>query len=207
MGLPIANKDHRHPLNRQCASNPRSQFSPIRSVNQFCEMGTLTTNEFQELFSMNNRVSASLEANDRAEVIAALQTIKDKLPFLLSLTADERKALAKMGDRNLPFVKKALEVATQNPDFLPRTFDLEELRKDVELFEAMYPLMIAFSQIQVSLNDTYMTVGSEAYTAALKVYNYAKANGDDAGMEPLVDELAQRFNRKTKKSSSEAPSD
>src|SRR3712207_4825762 len=115
---------------------------------------------------MTQRISASLEARDRAEVLASLATLKEKLPFLLSLTAEERKALPKMGDRNVPFVKKALEVATQNPDFLPRSFDIDEMRKDVELFEAMYPLVIAFTQLQEMLDDTYMTVGSEAYSAA-----------------------------------------
>ncbi len=42
----------------------------------------------------------------------------------------------------MPFVSKALEVTTQNPGFLPRSFDLDEMRKDVELFETLYPLLL-----------------------------------------------------------------
>ena len=148
---------------------------------------------------MANRVSASLAAADRKEVFAALQIIKDKLPFLLALTTEERKALPKMGDRNLPFVKKALEVATQHPDFLPRSFDLEELRRDVELFEALYALVMAFNQLNELLNDTYTAAGSEAYAAALQVYSYAKLSDKETGMETLVEELGQRFTRKAKK--------
>jgi hypothetical protein len=148
---------------------------------------------------MANRISASLSASDRAEVLAAMTTLKEKLSFLLTLTPEERKSLPKMGDRNVPFVRKALEVATQNPDFLPRAFDLDEMRKDVELFEAMYPLVVAFTQLQEMLTDTYTTVGSEAYSAALQVYTYAKASGKEAGLAPMVEELGQRFARKTKK--------
>lgn len=82
-----------------------------------------------------NRVSASLNKADREAVLAAFNTIKTKLPFLIDLTKEEKSALPKMGDKSRAFVSKALEVATQNPDFLPRSFELEEMRKDTELFD------------------------------------------------------------------------
>jgi hypothetical protein len=146
-----------------------------------------------------NQISATLTQADRDAVLTAITTIKQKLPFLLDLTIEERKALPKMGDKSRAFVSKALEVATQNPDFLPRSFDLEEMRKDVQLFEAMYPIVMAFVQLQELLDDTYVAVGSEAYSAALQVYNYAKAGGQGAGLEAVVDELGQRFARRSKK--------
>ena len=65
-------------------------------------------------------ISATLTQADREAVMAAIATIKEKLPFLIDLTADDRKALPKMGDKSRAFVSKALEVTTQNPDFLPR---------------------------------------------------------------------------------------
>ncbi len=145
------------------------------------------------------QISAALTQSDRDAVLAAVATIKQKLPFLMDLTPEERKALPKMGDKSRAFVTKALEVATQNPDFLPRAFDLDEMRKDVQLFETMYPIVMAMTQLQELLDDTYVTVGSEAYSSALQVYNYAKASGQGAGLEAVVDELGQRFARRTKK--------
>jgi hypothetical protein len=146
-----------------------------------------------------NRISATLAQQDREAVMTAIATIKTKLPFLIDLTMEERKALPKMGDKSLAFVSKALEVATQNPDFLPRSFDLEEMRRDVELFEAMYPVVMALAQLQELMDDTYMAVGSEAYAAALAVYNYAKASGQGGGLEAVVDQLGQRFARRSRK--------
>ena len=93
-------------------------------------------------------------------MMTAVATIKEKLPFLIDLTADDRKALPKMGDKSRVFVSKALEVATQNPDFLPRSFDLKELRKDVQLFEAMYPIVVALTQLQELVDDTCFAAGS-----------------------------------------------
>jgi hypothetical protein len=110
-------------------------------------------------------ISATLTQADRAAVMDAIATIKDRLPFLVDLSVEERKALPKMGDKSRAFVSKALEVAIQNPDFLPRSFDLDEMRKDVQLFEAIYSLVMPLAQLQELMDDTYTLVGSEAYAA------------------------------------------
>jgi len=148
---------------------------------------------------MDNRVSAKLSQADKDAVLTAIKTIKDKLPFLIDLTTEERRALPKLGDKSRAFVVKALEVATQNPSFLPRSFDLEEMRTDVELFESMYPILLGISQLSELIEDTAMEVGSEAYAAALLVYNYAKAADAGAGLDGVVDEMGKRFARKSKK--------
>ena len=123
---------------------------------------------------------------------------------MIDLSNEERKALPKMGDKSRAFVSKALEVATQNPEFLPRSFDLNEMRKDVQLFEALYPVLLSLSQLQELLDDTSIAVGSEAYAAALQVYNYAKASGQGAGLDGVVEEMGQRFTRKSRKSKPQA---
>ncbi len=148
---------------------------------------------------MDNRVSAKLSQADKDAVLVAIKTIKDKLPFLIDLTTDERRALPKLGDKSRAFVVKALEVATQNPTFLPRSFDLEEMRTDVELFEEMYPILLGMAQLNELIEDTVTEVGSEAYAAALLVYNYAKAADVGSGLDGVVDEMGKRFARKSKK--------
>jgi hypothetical protein len=150
-------------------------------------------------------ISASLTQSDRDEVLLAVATIKSKLSFLIDLSAEERKTKAKMGDKSRAFVTRALEVATQNPDFLPRSFDLEEMRKDVQLFEAMYPIVVALTQLSELVDDTALAVGSEAYTAALQVYNYAKASGQGSGLDAVVSEMGQRFARKPRKAKASEP--
>lgn len=148
--------------------------------------------------AIDNRVSASLSDGDRQEILAAITSIKEKLPFLIDLSAEERRSLPKLGDKSRAFVSKALEVATQNPDFLPRSFDIDEMRQDLELFESLYPVTLALTQLQALVDDTLTAVGSEAYAAALLVYNYAKTSGE-GGLDAVVDELGQRFGRKARK--------
>lgn len=147
----------------------------------------------------NNQISATLSPTDRDAVMAAIVTIKQKLPFLLDLTPEARQSLPKMGDKSRAFVSKALEVAVQNPNFLPRSFDLEEMQRDVALFEALYPIVLALSQLHELVDDTAVAVGSDAYAAALLVYGFAKASGQGAGLDGVADEMGKRFARKSTK--------
>lgn len=146
-----------------------------------------------------SKVSAKLSPTDKKAVMDAINTIKEKLPFLIDLTTEERKSLPKLGDKSRAFVSKALEIAAQNPDFLPRSFDVDEMRRDIELFEDLYPILLSLSQLQELIDDTSVAVGSEAYAAGLMVYNYAKASGKGAGLESMIDDLGRRFARKSKK--------
>jgi len=101
-----------------------------------------------------NRISTSLSPADREAIMAAVSAIREKLPFLMDLTVEERRSLPKMGDKSRAFVSKALEVATQNSDFLQRFFDIEEMRRDVELFQALHPILLSLTQLQEVLDDT-----------------------------------------------------
>ncbi len=143
-----------------------------------------------------NRIDATLSPSDKDEVLAAIATIKQKLPFLTDLSPEERRALPKMGDKSRAFVSKAAEVAAQNPDFLPRAFDVNEMRRDLELFEALQPIAVSLTQLQELMDDTLLAAGSEAYAAALVVYNYAKTSGQGAALDAVADELSRRFARK-----------
>jgi len=148
----------------------------------------------------DNRISATLSQADRQAVLDAINTIRTKLPFLIDLSPEERQTLPKMGDKSRGFVSQALEVATQNTDILPRSFDVEEMRKDVELLVALAPVLAALAQLNELVDDTVVAVGSEAYAAALLIYQYARAAGKGAALDTALDSLGQRFARKSHKS-------
>jgi hypothetical protein len=88
-------------------------------------------------------------------------------------------------------------VATQNPGILPRIFDLEVMRKDVELSQQPQPILLALTQLQELVDSTAALVNSEAYAGALAVYTFAKAGGKAAALQDTLDELGKRFARKS----------
>jgi hypothetical protein len=150
-----------------------------------------------------NRVSATFNAIDRQAVMAAIETIKQAMPFLVHLTQEERKALPKIGNRGRGFILNALDAAQQHTDCLPRSFQVEEMQKDVRLMEDLYPVLMAITQLQSLVEDTHLVANCEAYTAALRVYDSVKAHDDLPGMNIVVEQLKQQFARRSKKDSAE----
>lgn len=144
---------------------------------------------------LENRVSAQLSAESIQRIADALAVIKAELPFLINLTADERKVLPKMGDGTVSFVVKALEYAKQNPQVVPPFLSLAEFEKDAALVRPLAGLLHPLSQLAEQLEDTTMAAGSEAYQAALVFYQAAKAAAKAGvpGMKTVVDDLSARF--------------
>lgn len=147
---------------------------------------------------MENKIDAALSKADRDQILNLIQQIRALLPFLVDLSPEERKSLPRMGDKRRSFVTEALTLAEQDDSFLPRSFDVPEMRQDVELTENLYPIAVALTQLAEFVDDTYTIAGSEAYAAGLAVYNSAQRNGKGSALDELVDLLGKSFARKSK---------
>jgi hypothetical protein len=142
---------------------------------------------------------------DRDAALALIAQLRDQLPMLQDLTAEERKALSGMGDKNRAFAGKVLDVISQNTDFLPRTFDVEQLRQDLATFDRLSMIQMRLTQLHNLIDATLIGTGSEAYTQALAAYRYAKASGQGASLEAMMSEMSQYFAKKTKKAKDTEP--
>lgn len=141
-----------------------------------------------------HRINATVDPAQLQAVRDAISVILQNLPFLIDLKPEERQKMAKFGDKNRSFVVKALAIAEQNPEILPPSFNIAELRADLAVVEDLYPLIAAFTSLLGKLEDTYFAAGSEAYTAARVVYQYAKIAQIATGvLEDAVDDLGHRF--------------
>ncbi len=141
-----------------------------------------------------SNISAALPQADVDAIKAAIVTINSKLPFLISLTKDERKTLYKMGPKSIDFVQDSLRVAQNNTDIIPASFNTPEFAKDVNLAVPLSELALLIAQLNEKLSDTSMAVGSEAMRTSLEVYDYAKtAAKRKPGLKSVVDELGRRF--------------
>jgi hypothetical protein len=147
-------------------------------------------------------ISATVSAEDIAAIKAAITTIQQKLPFLITLTQAERKSLYKTGPNSLSFVQNAQQAAVDNPGILPGSFGTTEFTSDVDLFTALTEINTLTAQLNSSVDDTRMAVGSESMREATQVYNYVKtAAATTPGLKPLADQLGQRFQKASSKSS------
>ncbi|BAB72952.1 hypothetical protein ACN23B_04985 [Anabaena sp. FACHB-709] len=139
-------------------------------------------------------ITASLSAEDVKEIKAAFATIQGKLPFLVTLSVEERRKLFKMGDKSLAFVNTSLTAAQSNPDILPASFDVEEFVRDYQLATTLTELLIGLRQLTEQVDDTLLAVGSEAMGSSLTVYDYVKtAAKKTPGLKTLAEQLGERF--------------
>jgi hypothetical protein len=146
--------------------------------------------------SKENLVSIKLTAEEVNKLNEGLKLIKEVLtPYLVTISTDDRKSLPKMNEKNLPFVKKALEYAETHPEFAPSYLSVAELRIDLEAFEALNRFARPLEKLNVSLEDTTILCGSEAYVAALSYYNAVKqaVKMNVAGAKVIYEDLKTRF--------------
>ncbi|MEH2224237.1 hypothetical protein [Nostoc sp.] len=139
-------------------------------------------------------IAATLSPQDIQEIKAALQTVQRKMPFLITLSTEERRKLVKMGDKSLAFVNNSITAAQSNREILPATFDVEELVQDYQLAAALTELLTSMQQLTEQVDDTLMAVGSEAMTSSLTVYDYVKtASKKTPGLKTVAEQLGERF--------------
>ncbi len=142
-------------------------------------------------------MSATLSTEDQQAVLTAVETIHQKLPFLIDLTINDRIGMAKLGDKTQAFVKKGVDIANQHHDLFPAGF-LDEMRKDAQLFDALGPIRLALDRLRKQLEDTSTQVGAEAYAAARTVYTVTKTPFANAALRNAATDLGRRFGRKVR---------
>jgi hypothetical protein len=139
-------------------------------------------------------VNASISPQDIQEIKAALQTIQKKLPFLITLSVEERRKLFKMGDKSLAFVNNSVAAAQSNRDILPASFNVEELVQDYQLATTLTEILTSMRQLTEQVDDTLLAVGSDTMTSSLTVYDYVKtAAKKTPGLKTIAEQLGERF--------------
>lgn len=145
-------------------------------------------------------IDAVISAADLQAVRDAFETIVQKLPFLVTLTAEERRRLFKAGSDSLSFVEKALTTAKDYPTILPASFDNAGFKKDVELFAVLTELHSLAASVASQIDDTRMAVGSEAMQEGSQIYKYVQAGAKTTpGLKVVAEQLGERFKRAGKK--------
>ena len=145
---------------------------------------------------LENKVSATFTLADLTEVLNHIKAIENKLPFLISMTIEQKALLSKLGDKSQAFVNKSYELVKQKSEFMPRNFNVEEMGKDIKMYADLMTINTALELLTKKIDDTQTEVGCEALDSALTVYDYAKKSTLSAELETLISGMGQRFAKK-----------
>jgi|JFJP01.1.fsa_nt_gi hypothetical protein len=139
-------------------------------------------------------ISESLSEERMATIKAAINTITNELPFLITLSSEERKSLYKLGSKSIDFVRDCNNVANNYGEILPSGFDKAGFTDDTLLFAQLSELRMLLDSLSEKVNDTTVAVGNESLKASLIVYDYVKtASKSQAGLKSVAEQLKQRF--------------
>lgn len=155
--------------------------------------------------SVRNLVSASLSEADAKSVLEAIALIRSKLNFLIDLSPEERRNLAKMGDKSQAFVRKALETTLANPNAIPPNYSAANFAADLQLWDQLAPIETQLTQMSELLSDTTLALGADLYDAALTSYGILRAAGASEGLDALRASMSERFRRRSSPPAPSAP--
>ena len=148
-----------------------------------------------------NIVSISLSNDDLAAIRGMLAGLEDKLSAMVELTAAQRLELVKMGPTSEAFVRQSLATLEQDPDILPRSFDLEEMQRDLVALDQLRPIFSRLRQLAGRADDTERALGNDLYESALAAYRIAKATDGSAVADALQEHGSERFASNGKRTS------
>jgi hypothetical protein len=144
-------------------------------------------------------ISYEMSQTDYADIMAALDTLNTKMPFLITLDAKDVKSVFKLGPGSADFAQDSYAAAKAFPQILPPSFDVTEFGKDSMLFKQLSDVLLILDSLQEKVTDTQLAVGGEAMTACLEVYSYVQTAKDRVpGLHSVAEKLAERFKKQKK---------
>ncbi len=140
-----------------------------------------------------NLISLTLSDADLLVIDEALSILETRLGGLLSLQPDERRALAKMGDKSEAFCRQTLTALVQNPQVVPPSLNLMEATDDLRAIDTLRPRLARLQRLTERARDSEMALGSDVMMAALEGYALLKVSGRNQGLDGLRRDLSARF--------------
>lgn len=142
----------------------------------------------------SNKVSGQLTEATKQQVLTAIATIQNLLPFLITLTIEDRKRLRKMGAKSVDYVQMCYYGAKTHPEYLRSNFSLPEYKQDMDLMHIMQEIQVAVNMLNETINDTVMAVKSDSMMASDESYLMLKqAAKKDGAVKALVDQISERY--------------
>jgi hypothetical protein len=128
-------------------------------------------------------------------ILAAINTINSKLPFLLNLTEQERRELPSVGPKTVGFDEQCASYMASNPELIPSFVELAEVTKDRTLRTQLGDVLRPMMQLAEGVQDTYKVVAHEVFMADLSFYQNVRqaARRGVVGADTIYNELKQRF--------------
>ncbi len=147
--------------------------------------------------SNDSRISQEITDTVKAQILTKFQEIKDLLPFLITLTPEEKRGIITISTERGAMDEAFVSEMTAHPDLIPAYVDAVELARDRELRADLLELLQRSRELCDSLEDTAHVAGSDVLLGYLSFYNSVQqaAKRGVGGSKALLDNLSRFFPR------------
>ncbi len=147
--------------------------------------------------SNDNRISAEITDAVKAQVLTKFQEIKDLLPFLINLSAEEKRGIMTISTERGAMDEAFTSEMGAHPDLVPSYVDAAEMARDRELRSDLLEILQRSREIGDALEDTVHLSGSDVLLGYLAFYNNVQqaAKRGVTGAQTLLDNLSRFFPR------------
>jgi hypothetical protein len=123
----------------------------------------------------------------------ALTALEGALTGLISLDAEERRRLTKMGQKSEVFCRQAISVLAANPQIVPPSLHVADAQADLLALDRLRPILDRLQKLAERGSDTEIALGSDIMGVALEGYGLLKVSGQNQGLDGLRKELSSRW--------------
>src|SRR5436190_6197709 len=109
-----------------------------------------------------NAIDTTLSAANLAEIKTKINEAKDLMPFLVALSAKQRKGGFKMSSSRFDFVSKVVTASQLYPAIVPSWVNFESLKNDYLLSNQLFGIESMLESLLTEVRDTRMQLGAEA---------------------------------------------
>jgi hypothetical protein len=117
-----------------------------------------------------------------------------------TLTGKERMRLIGTGVRNYGFIDKAIDIARDNPEFVPPFLPVDAMLQEKEDFEEVRQLVFVLEEFLQAANSEVLVRGNKLFHDALRVYGSLQEMTKSCvpGAAPLFESLKSFFHKRRK---------
>lgn len=145
-------------------------------------------------------VSGTLTEEDNSQILTALKLIADKLPFLVALSAEQRKQLRTAATKRQGYIQNVAAAVKSFPNELPSTYNASEFLAHSNLQDALANMFNQISVLFSNVTDTRMQLSSQLMKKSDIAYRYLKAGSkNNSQLKTVVENISTAFKGQGKK--------
>lgn len=129
--------------------------------------------------------------------LTAIETLLKDKEIIKNLTPDETQNLNIIGNKRKPAAQKALDIARLKPGILAGDFSLDDYEKRLNLtFTMEGKIQFAILSLNEMVKESRFFISDKAWDQARQIKRALEnANATDPGLDALVAELAEHFEK------------